>query len=141
MLALIFNIINRKYASKSSKKLTEKAQPTLKTSESQTPTGQSCLTLSWTSASLIHGHISCHHSGFREKQMCAFLMHFWSDSSVVKDSAEKSSNPIAVNNSGQESMIKVVKERKKKKGQPPYILKLLPMRNSHRSLSNCCDPV
>jgi len=39
-------------------------------------------------------------------------MHFWSDSSVVKDGAEKSSNPIAVNNSGEESMIKVVTERK-----------------------------
>jgi len=62
MLALIFNIINRKYTSKSSKKLTEKAQPTLKTFESPTPTGQSCLTLSRSSGSLIHGHISCHHS-------------------------------------------------------------------------------
>jgi len=41
-------------------------------------------------------------------------MHFWSDSSVVKDGGEKSSNPIAVNNSGEESMIKVVTERKKK---------------------------
>lgn len=57
----------------------------------------------------------CCHSGPREQQMCAFLMHFWTDSSVVKGGAEKnkSSNPIAGNNSGQKSMIKVVKERKK----------------------------